>query len=848
MSLSSCLAIVADISAEDTERLLEEVEARVDAGMTAADAQQTAVQDLLAEVEAEVAEAKAAVREQHADLFIEPEKPFESQYFGDVQAARSEPAMSRSAGLPDQLRGLAKKAAAPGNANETVVVAPVSKAEIEILRQAGIPVRDDAKHTVDLFAVRHALNRHADASQEAARGQLAITADDVAALPEIIAHADALALGAKTRVGLPAVGRIKRMPDGTVLYLEESRSGRNTLAMTSMRKYPGAKDFEAIARSLPSNARGDAGNVRIVPIQQEPELSRSSGRFVLPKFNMVAQSIERLQDRYNRWKQTVDAIREQGGVVTEANDFYRAEERYYGKVASRIEDFDRDVRAFLKGLAEDGVDLRSMQLYAYAKHAKERNAYLRTKREAGAGGFDSWSGMSDEDADAIIDDARQAGLEQVFEKHHAELMRWTQGTRDLLLDEGLITDDDYLLLNSSYDNYVPLRGNPDAEERRGTGKGFNVRGKETQRARGRYSEAENIIEHIIADRVKSLTRAGKNEVLRSFLQFVIDNPDPALWEINAVQRNPVMTTDDNGDQVIVEEPQVVKGGRTIGIKDGGREVFVLVRDAKLREQMQNLHIEQVGAILGHMLAAQRMLGRLYTSLNPVFTVLNFARDVQNTSMAMIDDVGFKGAAKLWAGLPGAMKESFKAEFGTPSAEHQLFRATGGKTGFIEFRQIDEISKDLEKRLVDFDRSGVNPLWWGPKALEVIEKINGGIENATRFSAFQAARSSGKTVAQASSIAKNTTNFNRKGTWTPALSAFFLFFNPAVQGTARVAQALKSPKVLATLGAGMTGVAMLALQNASMGDDDDGTAWWDKIPQEVKDRNLIIILPPGSKAG
>ena len=34
--------------------------------------------------------------------------------------------------------------------------------------------------------------------------------------------------------------------------------------------------------------------------------------------------------------------------------------------------------------------------------------------------------------------------------------------------------------------------------------------------------AENIIEHIIQDRVRVLTRAGKNEVGRSFGQFVLD--------------------------------------------------------------------------------------------------------------------------------------------------------------------------------------------------------------------------------------------------------------------------------------------------------------------------------------
>lgn len=578
--------------------------------------------------------------------------------------------------------------------------------------------------------------------------------------------------------------------------------------------------------------------------------SRPAAGYSLPGFGNGSLFVEKIQDRYNRWRQVVEAVRKQGGILNEANDFYKAEERYWGVVGSKIEDFDTEVQGFLEGLVKDKVDSRSMQLYAYAKHAKERNARMRAMREAGQGGFDSWSGMTDEDVDAILDDAHQSGLAPVFEKHHAELMKWTQGTRDIMLSQGLITQDQYDALDNSYDFYVPLKGNPRGDTKRpGVGQGFNIRGKETMRAKGRYSEASDIIENIIADRVRALTRAGKNEVLRTFLKFVLDNPDPTNWVINDTQINPVMTIDDQGNQVIKEERQVVKGEDTIGIKDGGREVFVRIKDPKLVEQMRNMNIEQVGWWLGHMLRGNRMLSRLYTSLSPVFTVLNFARDLQAGTLNMIGTEGFAAAGRMLAYMPKALYQSAMAESGKPPAEYQLFRATGGKTGFMDFKTIEDLAKDLSTRIDKAGMSGVDPRKFGPKALELIESINGAIENSTRLAAFMAARDSGRTVAEAASVSKNiTVNFNRKGALTPNLSAWFLFFNPAVQGTARVAQALASPKVLATIGAGMTGLALLALQNASMGDDDDGVAWWDKIPENVKDRNIVIVLPPSSKQG
>ncbi len=579
--------------------------------------------------------------------------------------------------------------------------------------------------------------------------------------------------------------------------------------------------------------------------------SRPAAGYSLPGFGNGSLFIEKIQDRYNRWRQVLDAVRKQGGILTEANDFYKAEERYWGVVGSKIEDFDADVQKLLEGLVKDKIDARSMQLYAYAKHAKERNARMRTMREANpSSGFDSWSGMTDEDADAILDDAHQSGLAPLFEKHHAELMKWTQGTRDIMLSQGLITQDQYDALQNSYDFYVPLKGNPRGDTKRpGVGQGFNIRGKETMRAKGRYSEASDIIENIIADRVRALTRAGKNEVLRTFLKFVLDNPDPTNWVINDTQISPVMTIDDMGNQVIKEERQVMKGEDTIGIKDGGREVFVRIKDPKLVEQMRNMGIEQVGWWLGHMLRGNRMLSRLYTSLSPVFTVLNFARDLQAGTLNMIGTEGFAAAGRMLAYMPKALYQSAMAENGKPPADYQLFRATGGKTGFMDFKTIEDLAKDLATRIDKAGMNGADPRKFGPKALELIESINGAIENSTRLAAFMSARDGGRTVAEAASVSKNiTVNFNRKGTLTPNLAAWFLFFNPAVQGTARVAQALANPKVLATLGAGMTGLAMLALQNASMGDDDDGVAWWDKIPENVKDRNIVIVLPPSSKQG
>jgi hypothetical protein len=218
------------------------------------------------------AEAKQAIRDAGA---------LSSKQHFYAPSDDSAPAFSRSA---DPLRKLADLAKTATNANETVAVGPVSPEQAALLAAEGVSVNETTKHTADLYAVRHALNRHGDEATEKARGQLPISADDIARVPEVVGEPDAYAVGPKTKRGDDLVGYIKRMPDGAILYIEELRTGKNRLAMLSMRKYPGAKDFASIAQSLLSNARSDTGDVRIVYPQQGDAQAFSRGKpMQLPK-------------------------------------------------------------------------------------------------------------------------------------------------------------------------------------------------------------------------------------------------------------------------------------------------------------------------------------------------------------------------------------------------------------------------------------------------------------------------------------------------------------------------------------------------------------------------------------
>lgn len=54
--------------------------------------------------------------------------------------------------------------------------------------------------------------------------------------------------------GNDLVGYVKEMPDGTVLYVEEERPGRRTLAFKSICKEAATSNVDAIAKTLTLNA------------------------------------------------------------------------------------------------------------------------------------------------------------------------------------------------------------------------------------------------------------------------------------------------------------------------------------------------------------------------------------------------------------------------------------------------------------------------------------------------------------------------------------------------------------------------------------------------------------------
>ncbi len=583
------------------------------------------------------------------------------------------------------------------------------------------------------------------------------------------------------------------------------------------------------------------------------------------------------QDNKIDLKATQEAIEKAGGVLRDDNSAYLAEELYHGKVSALTKNFFRNVvEPMLKEIRDSKVTIEEVGKYLWARHAKERNAQMA---RINPGGPANLSGLYDTPAaaaaagqpgaanasDILIDFSRQrklTALTSIAQKIDAI----TKSTRQLLIREGLESASTISAWEGVYKNYVPLFR--DAEDAHAGGAGFTVKGPESKRAMGSQKEALAIVAAVIAQHEKAIVRAEKAKVGRSLIKLAEDFPNPSFWKVD----QPPMKRSINPTTGLVQntvDPQYKLRPDVFVVKDKDpsgavRERVITFnpgdeRAMKLAAAMKNLDVVQLGALTKVVGKVTRILANLATSWNPGFWVTNAARDVQ-TMAVNLQSTPLNGHApqvisQIPQAISGIMSAEFKNGTGKWATLYREFEEDGGKTGWMSlFENLIERQDELNAEIKASQRGNFNPVKWGAMSLDVVDKVNGAIENATRLAAYAEARSIGMSRARSASLAKNlTVNFNRKGNRSTATNAWYMFVNANVQGTARLVQALgKSPKAMAIVGVMTAFAGALELLNRLIGDkdrDEDGNNPYELIPEYVKQKNMIFMIPgSGGKYG
>ncbi|EDV3151578.1 hypothetical protein Y935_004803 [Salmonella enterica subsp. enterica] len=633
-----------------------------------------------------------------------------------------------------------------------------------------------------------------------------------------------------------------------------------------------------------SDHQGSVNNI-LSPddIRKGPYYSRSASD-LSPEDTLAARFVRRMQDKFQVLKAVQDNIRKSGGKLDDSNNAYQAEELFHGKAENDLNAMkERYVKPLAKLLAEYDIPQSALDDYLYARHAPERNRYIaKINPKMPDGG----SGMTNAEAAAIMDRVRRSGKQAQYDRLAGIVDDMLARRRELITEAGLEDKGTVDAWQKAYKYYVPLKGqDTDGVVLPRTGKGFVISGRESKQAMGRNSRAQSPSTQAMQDLTASLIRHRKNEVGNAFLKLVQDNPDRDYWQV---------FTDDNPDTTrrIVEKndpvtgetirrveempvPMAMMSDKYFTTRKDGKTYYIKLHDERLMRAMKNMGPETGNVVIQTLARVNRFLSSVNTTFNPEFLVSNFVRDIQTAVMNLKAEQG-RDDGKL-NGRDIAMKTvrdsgiAMKAVYASlrnkslsgKGAEWQKtwkeFVEDGAKTGWFRMDDLNGQMKEMD-RLVALAKGG----WQGQgiqawhSFFKLVEDGNNAVENALRLSAYKHARDAGLSRAQAASLAKNmTVNFNRRGEQGVLLNSLYMFANASIQGTANMMRSLahlngegpllqrlrwKNLNMAQKVALAATGAGYLiaSLNRAGAGQDDDGVNWYDKVPDYVKEHNLVIM--------
>jgi len=635
---------------------------------------------------------------------------------------------------------------------------------------------------------------------------------------------------------------------------------------------------------------------------------------------LVPQNVrQKVVDRLERLKEAENQIAKSIGLERLPSELsaYDAENLMHSKAQSQLESFEEQyVVAIIEEVKAAGLDVDQVGLYLLAKHAPERNKVIAEKERAlrakqiegmqtqieraeEAGDpteslekkleilenapfkYQSvGSGMTDQDAASVLMQAKEDGKLEVLDNVAGRVYAMLDDMRENMVSKGLLDDDTRNDWEETYSFYVPLKGfasYPEGMEIKGNvaAAGFNIRGSESFKAKGRITLPVNPLLVAFKDAEEKIIRAERNVIAQRLLALLNSNESPDNWSIWSNRNRP---TDPNNpaEKMSVEsmKSEVRKDdgmAKYIQVKRGGQTFFVEVKDRELNRQLQssgvgmfNGNVDVLNKVLTGLQSFQNFRRNMLINYNPSWGLVNPIRDIQTGLAFALSEQDVVGGriqgeeliGKITTGYKASLKAFWRSRRGTEGVtdadkEYDQYAkdyiADGAPTGM-------SMTKSLAEQSARFDRI-INQGNLKKKLFELadfVEDYNQTMENAVRLSTYVEARKSGTARADAATLAKDlTVNFNRKGEYSSAVDSLYLFFNAAVQGNVNIAKAILRPsasgkaltkaRLLATSMVAF-GFARTLMNIQAGGEDDDGEFAYADFNEYVLKTSMVVVNP------
>ncbi|MBU98567.1 MAG: hypothetical protein CL429_05670, partial [Acidimicrobiaceae bacterium] len=483
-----------------------------------------------------------------------------------------------------------------------------------------------------------------------------------------------------------------------------------------------------------------------------------------------------VQDKFERWETVENAMAATLGKdkLSAEESFRDAENLMHSKLQVMLEEFGKEYIEPMALLAKQyGFSADQIGAYLLAKHAPERNAVMKQKEEERKAKAveriekdieesdspittatlqnqlevlektplrfeENGSGVSNDEAAALIRAAEEAGTAAQFEEIASQVYKMLDDMRENMVKKGLLDEESKQDWEETYDFYVPLRGFKEPEDSivpGGSGaRGFSITGPESMKARGRLSLPENPLLMAFKNASEKIIRGEKNTAAQRLLKLVeqFDSTDEKTgWTVynnkfRPPSADPVKVALD--EPMSLDEMQKAKMlkyptlPRFVQVKRGGQTFFIEFRDPVLNAQLHDANsmtLNTGNVVSDGILKLGRMINnfrrKMIINYNPSWGLVNPMRDVETGLAFLIAEQNKIGGrvkdkelvSKVFIGFPKYARAFYRYERNKEprNAEEKETRkyieeyiADGAPTGLATMKDLDELRKDFEKEM------------------------------------------------------------------------------------------------------------------------------------------------------
>lgn len=466
--------------------------------------------------------------------------------------------------------------------------------------------------------------------------------------------------------------------------------------------------------------------------------------WTMPDSTNLDSFIYFMQNKQIDMKRAVEAIQENVKTIDERFNPYMKETLFQGRAATQTKRFlQNELEPLFKQMGRLDVTMPELEEYLHNRHAQERNEQIA---KVNKGMPDKGSGIATKDAQKYLANL-SPDQEAKYKKLAGMVDAIAAGTRQLLVDSGLESQETINKWEKTYDNYIPLNRDDidySSNHGMGVGQGYSVRGSASKRAVGSERKVVDILANIAMQRERNIVRAEKNRVAMALYGLAIQNPNPDIFlavnpdakkdipaatqelvnmgflpsDINGLMNEPsTMEIDPSTGLAIERIHQMQRGADNVmGLRVNGenRYVFFNQNDERAKRMalaIKNLDADKLGAILSTTAEVTRFLAAMNTQYNPIFGAYNFLRDVSTAGLQLTNTplAGKQKEVLNPKNVFGAMRGIYtdlRAERGGKAGTSQWsklweeFQQRGGQTGFRDQFSSTEKRGQALQRIVD----------------------------------------------------------------------------------------------------------------------------------------------------